>query len=317
MRKHLFTFLAILAALIVLGGSAAAKNSNPPQPGGQAGTTLMTGKTAEGFSECRGGVEVFGVRGAITVTNGGDRPTEGLSIVDVIQIKTGSEQYRDYVSTVIDLGTHSVLAPGETWSYAYTIYFTPVEGALYRNVANITILNHSGWLPGGRNCTGPEPCAFGPSPKASFTLPAPNPDRCVIQGCTLTIGYWKTHAGFTGGNKDMVTRHLPIWLGTANGAKSVQVTSAAQAVTILEFSGNAANGINKLYAQMLGAKLNIANGASSSAVADVLAAADAYLATHDATDWANLGPAERGQVLTWMTHLDNYNNGLIGPGHCE
>lgn len=98
-------------------------------------------------------------------------------------------------------------------------------------------------------------------------------------GCTLTIGYWKTHAGFHGKNPDRVTPYLPIWLGKADGAKSVQVTSAVQAVNILSFSGNTSNGINKLYAQLLGAKLNIANGADGSAVASTIDAADTFLLT--------------------------------------
>jgi hypothetical protein len=39
-------------------------------------------------------------------------------------------------------------------------------------------------------------------------------------GCTLTIGYWKTHAGGVGHNADKVTALLPITLGTpgSNGS---------------------------------------------------------------------------------------------------
>jgi hypothetical protein len=136
-------------------------------------------------------------------------------------------------------------------------------------------------------------------------------------GCTLTIGYWKTHAGFTGNNADMVSSRLPLWLGTAGGLKSVQVTAASQAVELLSMSGDASNGINKLYAQLLGAKLSIAAGASPTAVASTIAAADAFLATHNAGDWASLSKTQQKQVLTWATTLDNYNNGVTGPGHCS
>jgi len=38
-------------------------------------------------------------------------------------------------------------------------------------------------------------------------------------GCTRTIGYWKTHAGF-GPQADGLSAHLPIWLGTPGGASS-------------------------------------------------------------------------------------------------
>ena len=135
-------------------------------------------------------------------------------------------------------------------------------------------------------------------------------------GCTLTIGYWKTHAGF-GPQRDMVTPLLPIWLGTPLGVKSVQVTTAAQAVLILSFNNDASNGINKLMGQLLGAKLDIADGADGSAIASTIAAADAFLATKNSADWNTLTRVQKNQVLAWMTTLDNYNNGLTGPGHCS
>jgi hypothetical protein len=140
-------------------------------------------------------------------------------------------------------------------------------------------------------------------------------------GCSLTIGYWKTHAGF-GPQADMVTALLPIQLGTSGGAKSVQVTTAALAVQLLSFNGSnnvfdASNGINKLYAQLLGAKLDIANGSDGSAVASTITAADAFLATHNSTDWSGLSKPQKNMVLSWVATLDQYNNGLIGPGHCS
>lgn len=134
--------------------------------------------------------------------------------------------------------------------------------------------------------------------------------------CTVTLGFWKNHAGFTGNNGDLVTALLPQWLGTSGGAKSVQVTTATQAVDILQFMGVASNGINKLYAQLLTAKLNGANGANLSAVSAVIAAADAFLANNDSASWASLAKSQQQTVLGWMTALDNYNNGLTGPGHC-
>jgi hypothetical protein len=140
-------------------------------------------------------------------------------------------------------------------------------------------------------------------------------------GCTLTIGFWKTHAGF-GPQADVVTPLLPQWLGTVNGAKSQYVTTAALAVQFLSFNGSnnvfaASNGINKLYAQLLAAELNIANGANGAAVASTIAAANAFLAANDSTNWAGLTKANQQAVLGWMTALDNYNNGLSGPGHCD
>jgi hypothetical protein len=142
-------------------------------------------------------------------------------------------------------------------------------------------------------------------------------------GCTLTIGYWKNHAGLGNGRQsDMVTAKLPILLGSSGGAKTQTVSTAALAVQFLGFKGSnnvfdASNGINKVYAQLLGAKLNIASGASNSAVLSTINAADAFLATKNSLDWAGLSKTQKNQVLGWMSTLDNYNNGLIGPGHCS
>lgn len=137
-------------------------------------------------------------------------------------------------------------------------------------------------------------------------------------GCTLTIGYWKTHGGF-GPQPDYVTQYLPIWLGTSGGAKSMNVNSGviAHDILVMKTYGVPSNGITKLYAQLLGAKLNIAAGASNGAVSSVISAADTFLATHNYLDWASLSKTNQKLVLNWQSTLDNYNNGLIGPGHCD
>ncbi len=151
-------------------------------------------------------------------------------------------------------------------------------------------------------------------------------------GCTRSLGFWKTHAGFTAGNPDRVTPLLPIWLGlpgdsigspgdstgSSPGSVSVQVTSAAQAVAMLEMTGGSpANGVTKLYAMLLAAKLNAASGVSASLVARVIADADSFLRTHDAGSWDRLSSVEREMVLALGDVLGQYNDGLIGPGPCR
>lgn len=423
--------LAIVAILVVLSLFISA--SLTAQGQGQAGTTLTAYKTAEGWWEIyrfydwslsksvtpleltipqgQSGTfqytltatrtlvseeEVYGVRGQICVTNGGDKATENLKLVDQVEYKDGAGQFQPLEGASQTIIPAEQLSPGETKCYPYSITFTPVAGATYRNSVKITITNHSGYL-------GEE---FGPEPKAGFSLPSTptyvdydaeadvtdslnvpagfsyqytccddpcgpsfpvhltdsrTGSYCVVitnvsadcdtwyqisntatltekdsgqtrtasttvqvytgpcaAGCTLTIGYWKTHAGFTGRNPDRVTPLLPLWLGTADGAKSIQVTTAAQAVNILSMNrGHPSNGITKLYAQLLAAKLNIASGADGSAVASVISAADSFLAMYDHTAWASLSKAQQKMVLGWMTTLDYYNNGYIGPGHCN
>jgi len=138
------------------------------------------------------------------------------------------------------------------------------------------------------------------------------------EGCSHTIGYWKTHAGF-GPQDDEVTQYLPIWLGTAGGAKSRLVNTAQLAVNYLSMNvyGTSSNGITKLYGQLLGTKFSIADGAADGDVAATIAAADAFLATHDYLDWSGLSSADKTMVNGWKDMLDDYNNGLIGPGHCD
>lgn len=142
--------------------------------------------------------------------------------------------------------------------------------------------------------------------------PPPPPD-----GCTRTIGFWKTHAGF-GPQDDEVSQYLPILLGDAGGSKTRTVADAQDAVDYLSMDvyGRANNGITKLYAQLLGAKLNLASGATS-AVDTEIAAADAFLANYDWNDWRSLSRDDKNMVLGWMETLDDYNNGFLGTLHCD
>jgi len=139
-------------------------------------------------------------------------------------------------------------------------------------------------------------------------------------GGTYTIGYWKNHAGF-GPQPDVVSPLLspPIWLGTEGGSKSLCVASAQTAVAVLKQKtyGTSSNGITKLYAQLLAAKLNIAAGAGDAAVGAVISAADAFLATKNQGAWSSLSSSQKSMVLGWASTLDAYNNGIIGPGHAD
>lgn len=145
--------------------------------------------------------------------------------------------------------------------------------------------------------------------------------------CTLTIGYWKTHAGFTGNNPDRVTQFLPKLLGSSGGTKTVTVSTATMVFQIESMiyatstngPADPSNGVTKLYAQLLGAKLNIARGASPTAISSTISSADSFLANKNQSDWLGLTKTQRNNVLTWMSTLDAYNNGLLtgGPPHCD
>lgn len=209
---------------------------------------------------------------------------------------TVSDTYAGLLGTV----TYGVDTLPTTFTYSRNI-------GPYTASGNYTVDNTASFVTSDKGTTG----------SASWTVNV-NVPSC---GATLTIGYWKTHAGF-GPQKNMVSPLLPILMGTSGGAKTQTVTIAAQAVQFLSFKGsnnvfNASNGINKLYAQLLAAKLNIANKADGSAVASTITAADAFLATHDSTSWSTLTKTQQNQVLGWATTLENYNSGIIGPGHAS
>jgi hypothetical protein len=140
--------------------------------------------------------------------------------------------------------------------------------------------------------------------------------KCGLN-CTLTIGYWKTHAGFTGRNADRVTPMLPQWLGNIGGLKTVKVTSAGDAVSLLSNSGDASNGVNKLYSQMLAAKLNISRGASPAAVNSILGAADSFLAANSSSDWSGAEQDRKDAGQQLAVDVRSVQQRLIGPGHCN
>ena len=141
--------------------------------------------------------------------------------------------------------------------------------------------------------------------------------RVPQEGCSLTIGYWKNHAGF-GPQDNVVSPLLPITLGDGSG-KSMVVTDSTMARNILvqKTYGHPSNGITKLYAQLLGAKLNMAGGASDDDISGALTEADEFLAEYDWMDWDSLTKRQKKMVNSLKSTFDKYNNGDIGPGHCD
>ena len=133
----------------------------------------------------------------------------------------------------------------------------------------------------------------------------------VSHGCTFTIGYYKNHPSAIG--------PLPIDLGTNGGVDTLIVTNQPMGADVesQKVFGAPSNGITKLYAQLLAAKISILHGADSSAVATTITQADAFLSAYNYLDWSNLSGAQQQSVLQWQTTLDSYNNGYIGPGHCS
>ena len=166
-------------------------------------------------------------------------------------------------------------------------------------------------------CTGKTVCFQVDSAEVELTWdagiwPAPPP-----HGCTHSRAYWKNHVRFSR-QRDILRDLLPLWLGSPGGAAAIEVADARTAIAILQMKtyGNPFNGITKLYAQLLAAKLNIASGADGSAAEHEIEAADNFLGAHGWHSWGHLSKANKKQVVKWTSIFTRYNSGEIGPGSC-
>jgi hypothetical protein len=130
----------------------------------------------------------------------------------------------------------------------------------------------------------------------------------VDPGCTYTQGYWKTHGPIpTGSNTNQ-------WPVTSLTLGNVDY-SDLQALSIFNTSG-AGNGLITLSHQLMAAKLNIANGASDSAIASSVSAADALIANLIVPP-VGTGSLPSSATSALISALTNYNEGATGPGHCQ
>lgn len=173
-----------------------------PSPTPKKGTSLEASKTAQGFAEYPGGKDTlevepscpkpnYGVRGKICVKNTGDKPTQNLRILDQVQVKDKSGKFVALPGAALLITPDEPLKPGEQRCFSYQILFNPGTYKTFRNTAQVTITNHSGYLPGDPHCPGSGPCPFGPEPKADFNLPV-IPERPVLQPSATPTSKAKT-----------------------------------------------------------------------------------------------------------------------------
>jgi hypothetical protein len=138
----------------------------------------------------------------------------------------------------------------------------------------------------------------------TYSASAPSAPLFVTTGspqanCTYTQGYWKNHEG--------VWPAASLRLGTVT-------YDAAQLLAIFDEPARG-NGLLILAHQLIAAKLNIAGGADATSIAATIGAADALIGSLVSPPVGSgfLSPAS---VNALATALDQYNNGLLGPGHC-
>jgi hypothetical protein len=126
--------------------------------------------------------------------------------------------------------------------------------------------------------------------------------------CTFTQGYWKTHGPIPTGNNVNEWAATSLTLGTV-------VYTDLQLQSIFDTPA-AGNGLIALAHQFIAAKLNVANGADDTDIAAAIAAADALIGG------LVVPPVGAGSLPSSVTSaltnaLASYNEGEIGPGHCE
>jgi len=131
-------------------------------------------------------------------------------------------------------------------------------------------------------------------------------NEVVAEGCTYTQGYWKTHGPAATGNN---TNEWPV-----DGLTLGTVAYTADELQTIFNTAPKGNGLITLAHQLIAAKLNVENGASSGAIDQAIADADALIGGLDILGGGTLTPA---QVASLVTALTNFNEGTTGPGHCD
>ena len=129
-------------------------------------------------------------------------------------------------------------------------------------------------------------------------------------GCTLTQGYWKTH-----------TIHGPApyddtW-DARDGGDAEFLDTGLSYYEVLQTNSSGGNAYIILAHQYIAAEMNMVNGASApSEVLSAFQQASSILIQYQDLLLIPKGP-DRDLAIALAAILDDYNNGLIGPGHCS
>ncbi len=131
-------------------------------------------------------------------------------------------------------------------------------------------------------------------------------------GCTLTPGYWKTHSEFGPAPYNNTWAQLP------DGASTTFFLSGKTYYQVLWTSprGNAYYNLSFHY---IAAGLNFLNGADPTAAQAAYNDATVLFNTYTPAQIGALkgNNALRQQFINLAGILGNYNEGIIGPGHCD
>lgn len=129
-------------------------------------------------------------------------------------------------------------------------------------------------------------------------------------GCTLTPGYWQTHSKYGPAPYDntweQVGEDTPFFLSGKSYYQTLRTSPAGNAYYILSF-------------HYIAAKLNQLNGADFSSAQAAFDEATVLFQTYTPAQIAALkgSNALRQKFISLAGILGSYNEGYIGPGHCD
>ncbi|MGC9360287.1 MAG: hypothetical protein ACP5G7_07935 [Anaerolineae bacterium] len=134
---------------------------------------------------------------------------------------------------------------------------------------------------------------------------------CV--GCTLTPGYWKTHSMYGPAPYDDTWALI--------GENTLFFLSGQSYYEVLWTEPSGGNAYYILAHAYIAAELNFLNGADPTAAEDAFDEVTALFAEYTPDEVAAMkgktGREMRMEFIELAMTLDDYNNGLIGPGHCS
>jgi hypothetical protein len=151
---------------------------------------------------------------------------------------------------------------------------------------------------GGNPSKSVQPAGDDGSRHGDSNLPGDGDD----DGCTLTLGYWKNHSAHASNPNQNIP--WPISEET--------LLCGETWFDILHAPAGGGNTWLILAHQWIAAKLNEASGASTDVLGGALDEAGDLLANN----CGGLSGDDQDRAIELASLLDDYNNGVIGPGHC-
>ncbi len=275
--------VAVMDSMSLTGVVSVACPSNTIAPGATLNCTYAT-PVASGASQ----TNTATVTASESVLNGSAMANVDFSSAAITSV--------DESITVTDTlkGALGVVNAGVPASFNYSLTLgVPVESDVDLVCGANTINNTASFITNDTSSTGSD------SAVVTATVDCP-------QGCTLTQGYWKNHA---------VKHFNPTWT-SVGGPNAMFFTSGMTWLQIFQTPPKGGNVYYQLAHQYMAAKLNKNNGAAvPSSVAAALAGAEAWFPGKNPATVVK--GKDDSNAKTWASILGQYNEGLIGPGHCS